>query len=233
MFFSSRVSNFFSRNHCLYSFYFWLNRHSQRSLLFSRACRISDSMMFEHVHFHPADRIANQASLCYDLSMFDVFSGFVVGASIHLLPAHSVKIPKHFLNCLLHNHLTSLFIVTSAFEYLLKYTANIEYQLPLTNLLLTGEPVSDNLINLMKNRLIPTTNIWNLYSATEMPYAFAQRIHYENMFDGLKTFDQVGSQIKFMLEDILGKANDQFGELVVEGDVIYSGYLTEIGRAHV
>jgi acyl-coenzyme A synthetase/AMP-(fatty) acid ligase len=188
-----------------------------------RAAIAALSMLFEHVPLKASDKIANQAALCYDLTMFDLFSAFSVGASVYLFAAHEVKVPQLFLDRLQAYQITSLFMVSSALEYILKNTDKT-YQLYLKNLLLTGDPLSEKLIALIKERA-PECIIYNLYSAVEMPYAFAESIHLDDTSrTNLNVFSQCGSLIQFQIKSNEDNQADE-GHLIVQSPVLFSGYL--------
>lgn len=194
-----------------------------------RAASAAIEMLFEHVTFYHHDKIANQSAFCYDLSMFDLFSAFKVGASVYLMPETIVKNPKEFIQCIIDNQLTSLFMVNSAIEYILKYTDQLAYKLPLRNLLLTGDPLTNHLFSLFRKRLSADTNIWNLYSAVEMPYAFAQKIALTNSNINFKLFSLHGSKIEFCIN---GDNTSYEGELSIKSPVVFSGYLSANTSLH-
>lgn len=190
-----------------------------------RAASAAIEMLFEHVSLSQDDKIANQSALCYDLAMFDLYSAFKVGASVYLMPAHIAKIPKEFIKCINENNLTSLFMVNSAIEYILKYTNDLNYTLTLKNLLLTGDPLTENLVALFRQKLRSDICIWNLYSAVEMPYAFAQRIALDDNNINFRLFSQHGSKINFYLQNDSDLTHLE-GALHVKSPVLFSGYLT-------
>jgi D-alanine--poly(phosphoribitol) ligase subunit 1 len=191
-----------------------------------RAAVSAIDMLYEHVTFTATDKIANQAALCYDLSMFDLFSGFRVGASVHLIPPHILKIPKQYIAYLVEHQLTSVFMVCSAIEFMLKYTEENSYQLYFKNLLLTGDPISENLLGLLRKKLLPSCKVWDLYSAVEMPYAFAQLIEFQRENLNLRAFEEFGSKIKYHFRDANKEVVAGEGQLCVESPVLFSGYIT-------
>lgn len=190
-----------------------------------RAILAALQMMFEHISFDQQHRIINQSAFCYDLAIFDLFTAFYHGALVHLLLPETVKVPQHFIDYIAQNRLNSLYIVSSSLEYILKFVSQSTVSLPIKTLLLTGDMVSNNLINLLKACLPHDANIWNLYSAVEMPYAFTQKISLENPIY-FKTFNCVGSKINYSLANI-EKGISNRGELVIKSTVLFSGYLTE------
>ncbi len=190
-----------------------------------RAALSALTMLLEHIGINTNDKIMNQAACCYDLTMFDLFLAFKVGAEVHLLPPSITKVPKECINYARTHEMTSIFIVSSALEYILKYTESENYTLHFKRLLLTGDPVSDTLISLLRKRLIPQCEIWNLYSAVEMPYAFAEKIQLTEKVNYLKKFSYIGSQIEFELKNDFCAIKTE-GELIVTSPVLFSGYLT-------
>lgn len=175
-------------------------------------------MLFEHAPFNGDDKIAGQSAFCYDLSVFDLFSAFKVGACVHLLPPEIMKVPKNFIEYINRHELTSVYMVSSALEYILKYATKMRNPLPLKKILLTGDPISPTLIALMRENMADICKIWNLYSAVEMPYAYAQPVNLLRDDINLKYFPLQGSQIK--------PSVDEDGVLVIQGSVLFSGYIT-------
>ncbi|MBN9344344.1 MAG: hypothetical protein BGO76_08975 [Caedibacter sp. 38-128] len=185
-------------------------------------------MFQEHINIQEDDIIGNQVSLCFDLSMFDIFSSLSQGASICLIPPMVTSVPNRFLNYLNENAITSIFTVPSVVDYVLENTNSSFNNRSLRRLLLSGEPIALNTIRKIFKAFSSNLEVWNLYGATEIPYALAEKITNEK---NLNSFSLKGRNVEVRIEnevaDINGEEKSLIGELLIKSPAMLSGYLLE------
>lgn len=173
-------------------------------------------MFQEHVRINEADRICNQVALCFDLSVFDIFGSLRQGASICLAPVALTAVPNRFIQYLVDKSITSLFTVPSTVNYLIENTTKCLKDSALKNLLLSGEPLTASLLDKIESFFPLSLNLWNLYGATEIPYALAEKITKKK---SPSFFSLKGKGVEIRINDL--------GELMVKSSAMLSGYHLE------
>jgi amino acid adenylation domain-containing protein len=116
---------------------------------------------------NPTDNIASLAPFHFDLSVFDLFSSLICGASVHFIPAKLTLSPSRLTAWLNENQITCWYTVPSLLSFL-AFKGGLETTpLPvLKQLLFAGEVFpTPHLIRLA--HLLPDTTLYNLYGPTE------------------------------------------------------------------
>jgi amino acid adenylation domain-containing protein len=118
-----------------------------------------------------SDRVSCHSPLHFDLSTFDVFGAFAVGAQLHLVPPHLSLLANKLAEFIRASRLTQWFSVPSVLHYMAKFDAVNFNDFPhLRRLLWCGEVFpTPALIYWMKR--LPGVRFTNLYGPTEATIA--------------------------------------------------------------
>ena len=119
----------------------------------------------------PSDRISGHPPLHFDLSTFDMFGTFAVGAQLHLVPPQLNLLPNKMADFIRSSKLTQWFSVPSALNYMAKLNVVGFNDFPaLKRILWCGEVFpTPALIHWMKR--LPGVTFTNLYGPTEATIA--------------------------------------------------------------
>ncbi len=123
----------------------------------------------EHCDLAPADRVASHGPLHFDISIFDLFSTGIAGATVVLVPEPVTKFPASFSKLLEEQAVSALFTVPFAFIQLTSSGALGERDLTaLRWVLFGGEPFpARHLRSLMQ--AVPHAEFSNVYGPAEAP----------------------------------------------------------------
>jgi amino acid adenylation domain-containing protein len=118
-----------------------------------------------------SDRVSGHPPLHFDLSFFDLFGTFAVGAELHLIPPDLTLMPNKLADLIRSAGLTQWFSVPSVLTYMARLDAVRDGDFPtLRRLLWCGEVLpTSTLISLM--RRLPHVRFTNLYGPTEATIA--------------------------------------------------------------
>ena len=118
-----------------------------------------------------SDRVSGHPPLHFDLSFFDVFGTFAVGAELHLIPSDLTLMPNKLADLIRSAGLTQWFSVPSVLTYMARFDAVRDGDFPaLKRLLWCGEVLpTPTLIYWM--RRLPHVRFTNLYGPTEATIA--------------------------------------------------------------
>jgi amino acid adenylation domain-containing protein len=114
-----------------------------------------------------ADRVSAHPPLHFDLSFFDIFGTFAVGAELHLIPPELTLMPNKLADLIRSAGLTQWFSVPSVLTYMARLDAVRQDDFPaMKRLLWCGEVLpTPTLIHWM--RRLPHVRFTNLYGPTE------------------------------------------------------------------
>ena len=117
------------------------------------------------------DRVSGHPPLHFDLSFFDLFGTFAVGAELHLIPPDLTLMPNKLADLIRSARLTQWFSVPSVLTYMARFDAIRDGDFPaLKRLLWCGEVLpTSTLIHWM--RRLPHVRFTNLYGPTEATIA--------------------------------------------------------------
>lgn len=119
----------------------------------------------------PDDRVSGHPPLHFDLSTFDIYASFAVGAQLHLVPAELNLVPQRLAAFIRSRELTQWFSVPSILAYLAKFGAVDHGDFPsLRRLLWCGEVLPTPVLIHWMQRL-PHVSFTNLYGPTEATIA--------------------------------------------------------------
>ena len=118
-----------------------------------------------------SDRVSCHSPLHFDLSTFDLYGAFAVGAEVHLVPPKLNLFPKGLIGFMRERRLTQWFSVPSVLTYLARFDAVGEGDFPeMKRLLWCGEVFpTPSLIYWMQK--LPHVTFTNLYGPTEATIA--------------------------------------------------------------
>lgn len=182
-----------------------------------RAAVTAINMLRRDVPISSDDKIGFEVPLCFDIGTLHFFSALAEGATVHMMNLEPYTGAGALLTYIDQKGIDQVFTVPSTMTYELNHGGQ---STSLKKILLSGEPVSEELIKLLKDGC-PNAALWNLYGATEFPYALAtridsahpQRANTFNLEDNARN-----SPVRVVNED--GK-----NVLYVGGAVLFSGYL--------
>lgn len=117
------------------------------------------------------DRVSGHPPLHFDLSTFDIFGAFAVGAELHLVPPQVSLLPNKLAEFIRTSQLTQWFSVPSVLNYMAKFDVIKSGDFPaLRRLLWCGEVFpTPALVHWMKR--LPHVSFTNLYGPTETTIA--------------------------------------------------------------
>lgn len=118
-----------------------------------------------------SDRVSSHPPLHFDLSFFDLFGTFAVGAELHLIPPELNLLPNKLAALMRASGLTQWFSVPSVLTYLARFETIQQGDFPaLKRLLWCGEVLpTPTLIHWMSR--LPHVQFTNLYGPTETTIA--------------------------------------------------------------
>jgi amino acid adenylation domain-containing protein len=117
------------------------------------------------------DRVSCHSPLHFDLSTFDIFGAFAVGAELHLVPPQLSLLPNKLAEFIRSSRLTQWFSVPSVLNYMAKFDAVNFNDFPdLRRLLWCGEVFPTPALIYWMQRL-PQVTFTNLYGPTEATIA--------------------------------------------------------------
>ncbi|HYK11352.1 MAG TPA: amino acid adenylation domain-containing protein [Gemmatimonadales bacterium] len=119
----------------------------------------------------PEDRTSGHSPLHFDLSTFDIYGTFAVGAELVMIPPELSLLPHRLAKLIRDAELTQWFSVPSVLNYMAKFDAVKERDFPaLKRLMWCGEVFpTPSLIHWMKR--VPHARFTNLYGPTEATIA--------------------------------------------------------------
>jgi amino acid adenylation domain-containing protein len=118
-----------------------------------------------------ADRVSGHSPLHFDLSVFDIFGAFAVGAELHLVPPELNVLPHKLAEFIRTAELTQWFSVPSVLTYMAKFDVVRVDDFPsLKRLLWCGEVFPTPALIYWMRRL-PRVTFTNLYGPTEATIA--------------------------------------------------------------
>ena len=119
----------------------------------------------------PGDRVSAHPPLHFDLSFFDIFGAFAVGAELHLVPSELTLLPNKVAELIRSSRLTQWFSVPSVLSYMARFDVVARNDFPdLKRVLWCGEVFPTPALMYWMARL-PRVQFTNLYGPTETTIA--------------------------------------------------------------
>lgn len=177
----------------------------------------------------PDDVFANHASFNFDLSTFDLFTAFSVGAAVWIVEDAQARDVTALAEGIHEHGVTVWYSVPSILTLLTRAgVLTDEVCRSLRYVLFAGEPFPVPHLRLLAERLPAQTALYNLYGPTETNVCTYHRVHPQDLADdgALPIGGPItGARLKVVDEDgteLTGPGAR--GELVVEGDCVTPGY---------
>ena len=176
----------------------------------------------------PTDRISGHPPLHFDLSTFDMFGTFAVGAELHLVPPELNLLPHKLAEPIRSAELTQWFSVPSVLNYMAKFDVVEDGDFPsLRRVLWCGEVFPTPALIYWMQRL-PHASFTNLYGPTEATIASS----YYTVPSCPVSEDEVipigqacGGEELLVLDEALGPVPPgEMGELYIRGAGLSPGY---------
>ncbi len=181
----------------------------------------------------PQDRVANFSALGFDLSLFDLFASWSVGACVLLVTPDMVLQPAVLMSYLQQRETTTLYTVPSTLTLLREHGGLTAQTLPsLRQVLYAGEPFPVHQLRALMHAL-PSTPLFNLFGPTETnvcTYHPLQRMVAED--ESAVPIGRLCSHLEGELLDEQGQPvlPGQEGELCIAGPTVMQGYFGEPER---
>ena len=174
------------------------------------------------------DRVSGHPPLHFDLSFFDIFGTFAVGAELHLVPAELNLLPNSLADFIRSARLTQWFSVPSALAYMAQRDVVRQADFPeLRRVLWCGEVLPTPALIYWMTRL-PHARFTNLYGPTEATIAssFYTLPHCpSDPQASIPIGEPCGGEQLFVLDDALQPLErGQIGALHIGGVGLSPGY---------
>lgn len=174
------------------------------------------------------DRVSGHPPLHFDLSTFDMFGAFSVGAELHLVPQEVTMLPNKLADWIRTSRLTQWFSVPSVLNYMAKFDVLRFDEFPtLKRVLWCGEVLPTPALVYWMKRL-PHVTFTNLYGPTETTIASS---YYtvpwcpKDETEPIPIGSACGGEELLVLNDSLQPVQSgQTGELYIRGSGVSPGY---------
>lgn len=174
------------------------------------------------------DVLANQAPFDFDVSVKDIYSAAVTGASVVLIPREYFSVPIKLMDFLVDHQVTTLIWAVSAICFV-SIMKGFHYKIPVSikKVLFSGETMPVKQLNIWREYL-PDTVYVNLYGPTEITcnctYHIVDRAYDTN--DRIPIGTAFPNEKVFLLDEedrLVTRAGD-IGEICVSGSCVAIGY---------
>jgi non-ribosomal peptide synthetase component F len=183
------------------------------------AAVLAQQALIRHVGLTAEDVIASEVAFCFDVSTFDLFASFSLGATVILAGEDVLSDPPALLAHLERQSVTWLFTVPTVLRFLLEAEPQAHRQLSRLRVGLTGELIPARLADLMGPMVEDGARIYNLYGATEFPWGLSRRLAAADRLQA-NVLDLAPAGAPVTAEIL------ETGELLLRGPGLSSGYLS-------
>jgi amino acid adenylation domain-containing protein len=182
----------------------------------------------EAVGARAEDRFANHAPFGFDLSVFDLYAAFLVGASVQLIPSALAYAPQQLVDFLVREQITVWYSVPSALGLMVHDGGLLDQPAPpaLRALLFAGEPFPVPVLTALFRHL-PGVRFLNLYGPTETNVCTFHEVTGDDLARGLPIpigRACSGDEVWAERPDGSRAGPGEEGELVVAGPTVMAGY---------
>lgn len=188
------------------------------------------SYMIEKYQFTSNDRISQAPDISFDLSIQDLFTSFLCGGCLYVLPKEVMVAPFKFIN---KNKLTVWTSVPSVGIFMDNLGQLTPESLPFLRLsLFCGEGLPCELASKWKRAAV-NSKVINFYGPTEATVMFTS---YEwelndqdkNCFNGLASIGKTFEHMKLKLIEDMSEVDDgKVGEICISGPQVINGYFKD------
>ena len=188
--------------------------------------------MAKEFNVNADDRIFNRAPLQFDLSVFDIFSTFAVGAKLIIAKMGFSKEAKDVVELMRKEQITIVYTVPSSFiNWMSK--GELDKDIPSLRLVLyAGEPFPVPYLRKFM-QCLPNTKVSNIYGPTETNIVTYYHLdgeipaNWESVPIGLPVHD---TEIFIVDEDLKVLPHGELGEIIVRGGTVFAGYFNDPER---
>lgn len=183
-------------------------------------------------HITSEDIIGNQAPFDFDVSVKDIYSMLLTGATMYIIPKECFSFPKKVLDVLVEEKITTLIWAVSAL-CMITSLRGFTYKVPLTvnKILFSGEVMPINHLQEWK-KVLPQAMFVNLYGPTEITCNCTYYIIEEECQNEIPIGKAFPNERVFLLDESqkeVCKANVE-GEICVAGSTLALGYFDDPER---
>ncbi len=182
----------------------------------------------EHFGIDRYDRVSGYSPLHFDLSVFDIFGAFSVGAQLHLVPDDLRIRPDRLAAWMREQRLTQWFSVPAVFTYMSQFDVLRQGDFPdMKRIMWCGEVLPlPSLIYWM--RRVPHVQFTNLYGPTETTIASSYFTVKDCPDESVKEIPIgrpcAGEELLVLDNDMKPVANNVTGDLYIKGAGLSPGY---------
>ena len=176
------------------------------------------------IPMNDTSRVASIAGYHFDLSVFDIYTTMMAGASLYLYDDKTIRNPLLLAQLLSQDKISHLYATPTLLQTLVQFGKMQKHDWSaLTTVLFAGEVYPIVAFRLLKE-LLPKARFYNLYGPTETNVC----TYYEvaTLFPQRFPIGQICPYAKYMILDEKGNIinDDSEGELVVAGESLFTGY---------
>lgn len=178
-----------------------------------------------YVRIAPGDRIAQSASVAFDAATFEIWGALLNGACCVIIDRDILLSAEDFMHALQKNHITTIFITTALFNYLVERSPTIFSCCK--NVLFGGEAVNVQRVQKLLSVKPNTLNLIHVYGPTEAT-TFATFCLLGDEYRDARVIPigrAVSSKKLYVLDDNLHLVSlGVVGELYISGTGLARGY---------
>jgi amino acid adenylation domain-containing protein len=180
------------------------------------------------------DRVSCHPPLHFDLSTFDIFGAFAVGAQLHLVPPELSFLPNKLADFMRNSELTQWFSVPSVLNYMARFDVVQFNDFPaLKRLLWCGEVLPTPTLIYWMQRL-PRVSFTNLYGPTETTIASSYHTVPSCPTDSRQPIPIgtacEGEELLVLGSDLRPVAPGAVGDLYIQGVGLSPGYWRDVEK---
>jgi len=186
-----------------------------------------------------ADNFANHAPMTFDLSVFDLYAAFSVGACVHLITQDLAYSPGRLVDFLDDHEISVWYSVPAALLLMIRHGDLLDRRpQSLRTVLFAGEEFPIDALRRLLERL-PEARFFNLYGPTETNVCTFWEVHSVPPDRTLPVpigTSCSGDTVTAIRPDGSAAGVGEIGELVVEGPTVMAGYWgmePQAGRPYV
>ena len=188
------------------------------------------SYMIKKYEFSSNDRISQAPDISFDLSIQDLFTSFLCGGCLYVLPKEVMVAPFKFIN---KNKLTVWTSVPSVGIFMDNLGQLVPESLPSLRLsLFCGEGLPCELASKWKRAAV-NSKVINFYGPTEATVMFTSHEwelddQDKNCFNGLASIGKTFEHMKLKLIEDMSEVDDgKVGEICISGPQVINGYFKD------
>jgi amino acid adenylation domain-containing protein len=173
------------------------------------------------------DRLSNHAPFHFDLSVFDLYAAFLVGARVAIVPEQHAYVPRALVEFVVREQITVLYAVPSALTLMADRGGLLdEPGLALRAVVFAGEPYPIHQLRRLRDGL-PGVRLFNWYGPTETNVCTGYQVH---AIDPDRSVPvpigkaASGDRVWAVKDDGSEAGVGEEGELVVAGPTVSLGY---------